>query len=129
MSVRYKETPNDYYELLEVDKTASRSDIKLAFRKKAREYHPDRCPRFDAADKFGEMMIAYNTLYDPEKRKVYNTKLRADLYEKEVGKSAKRAITFSTFDFDGLPDILNTLREVGVLVICSTLVILYLFSL
>jgi len=63
----------DYYKILEVSRSASDSDIKKAFRKKAMEYHPDK----NAGDKKAEEMFkkvneAYSVLSDPEKRKMYD---------------------------------------------------------
>lgn len=63
----------DYYKILEVDKTASASDIKKAYRKLAVKYHPDKNPGDKAAeDKFKEVGEAYEVLKDPEKRKKYD---------------------------------------------------------
>jgi curved DNA-binding protein len=63
----------DYYQILGVDKTASDSDIKRAFRKLARQYHPDLHPNDRAAEaKFKEVNEAYEVLSDPEKRKKYD---------------------------------------------------------
>ena len=62
----------DYYELLEVSKTASKEEIKSAFRKKARKYHPDVNKEPDAEEKFKALGKAYETLMDDEKRSVYD---------------------------------------------------------
>lgn len=63
----------DYYKLLGVSKDASPDDIKKAYRKLAKEYHPDRC-RGDKAksEKFKEMSEAYNVLSDPQKKQEYD---------------------------------------------------------
>jgi molecular chaperone DnaJ len=63
----------DYYELLGVKKTASAEDIRKAFRKLARKYHPDVNPGDKAAEeKFKAMSEANDVLSDPKKRKVYD---------------------------------------------------------
>lgn len=63
----------DYYKILGVDKNASQGDIKKAFRKLARKYHPDLNPNDPTAkDKFQEINEANEVLSDPEKRKKYD---------------------------------------------------------
>jgi DnaJ-class molecular chaperone len=69
MAVQFR----DYYEVLGVKKTASEAEIKSAFRKQARKYHPDVNPGDKSAeDKFKEVNEAYEVLSDPEKRKRYD---------------------------------------------------------
>lgn len=66
-------TKRDYYEVLGVSKTASEAEIKSAFRKKAKEFHPDlNKDNPDAADKFKEAQEAYSVLSDENKRKMYD---------------------------------------------------------
>ena len=63
----------DYYKILGVDKGASQDDIKKAFRKLARKYHPDLNPNDPSAkEKFQEINEANEVLSDPEKRKKYD---------------------------------------------------------
>lgn len=63
----------DYYQILGVDKTASQVDVKKAYRKLARKFHPDLNPDDSKAkDKFQEINEANEVLSDPEKRKKYD---------------------------------------------------------
>lgn len=62
----------DYYEILGVSKDADKSEIKSAFRKKARELHPDVNKAPDAEERFKELGKAYETLSDDNKRATYD---------------------------------------------------------
>jgi molecular chaperone DnaJ len=66
-------TKRDYYQVLGVEKDASKDDIKKAYRKLAIKYHPDRNPgNKEAEDKFKEATESYEVLSDDQKRPVYD---------------------------------------------------------
>ncbi|MEX2292715.1 MAG: molecular chaperone DnaJ [Acidimicrobiales bacterium] len=62
----------DYYELLAVSRDASAEEIKRAYRRLARQLHPDTNPDPTASDRFKEIAQAYEVLSDPEKRQRYD---------------------------------------------------------
>ncbi len=96
----------DYYKILGVDRNASESEIKKAFRKKAMDFHPDRNkdnPK--AEEKFKEVNEAYAVLGDKEKKKQYD-QFGADGFRQRFSKDD----IFSGFDMD---DILRNFGGMG----------------
>ena len=66
-------TQRDYYEVLNVSRQASDSELEKAYRQLALKYHPDKNPGDHAAEeKFKEAAEAYEVLNDLEKRKIYD---------------------------------------------------------
>jgi len=65
-------TQRDYYEVLGVGRDATSDDLKAAFRKKARQLHPDVNKEADAEERFKELNEAYAVLSEPEKRAAYD---------------------------------------------------------
>jgi molecular chaperone DnaJ len=61
-----------YYEVLEVERTATDAQLKAAFRKLAMQYHPDRNPEDPSEHKFKEINEAYEVLKDGDKRAAYD---------------------------------------------------------
>jgi len=81
----------DYYKILEIDKKASAEDIKKAYRKLARKYHPDLNPNDKEAEtKFKQVNEANEVLSDPEKRKKYDQYGNDWKHAEEFEKSGRR---------------------------------------
>ncbi|MGB2876383.1 MAG: molecular chaperone DnaJ [Gaiellaceae bacterium] len=88
-------TVKDLYETLGVSKGASQDEIKKAYRKLARQHHPDNNPGDAAAEeRFKEVQTAYDVLSDPEKRTQY------DRFGAENGRAGPGGFTFTTEGFD-----------------------------
>jgi molecular chaperone DnaJ len=89
----------DYYEILGLGRDASDVDIKKAFRRLARELHPDVSEAPDAEERFREAAEAYEVLSDPEQRATYDRFGRAGL--------RSGGFTPGDFDFGNLSDLLG----------------------
>lgn len=91
----------DYYEVLGVDKNASDAEIKSAFRKLAKKYHPDVCKEEGAADKFKEAQEAYAVLSDESRRKQYDQFGHA-AFDANGGQGGFGGFDASGFDFSDI---------------------------
>src|SRR3954451_11075561 len=92
-------TERDYYELLGVSRDAGEEDIKRAFRRRARELHPDVSDAPDAKERFAELAEAYEVLSKRETRELYDRYGHAGL--RSGGYSANH------FDFGSLGDVFS----------------------
>jgi len=102
----------DYYELLGIDKSASASEIKKAYRQMAKKYHPDKNPGDNEAEEnFKTINEAYEVLKDDKKREIYNRYGKSGL---EGGMGGGRTSQQSGFsNFDDLGDIFESMFGSG----------------
>ena len=94
----------DYYEVLGVSKDASLAEIKSAFRKLAKKYHPDVSKEENAAEKFKEVQEAYAVLSDEGRRRQYDQFGHAAFDNNAGGSGGFGGFDFSDFDFGDIFD-------------------------
>lgn len=104
-------TNKDYYAILGVKKTATAEEIRKAFRKAARRYHPDVNPGDKRAEeRFKEISEANDVLSDEKKRKIYDQlgfysdqidPAQAEAYARQQGPGGRPRVDFDGFDFSG----------------------------
>jgi molecular chaperone DnaJ len=101
----------DYYEVLGVQKGATKEQIKSAYRKLALEFHPDRNKSPEAEGRFKEISEAYAVLSDDEKRRQYDSFGREGVYQKYSQEDIFRGVDFGEFfrgmGFGGFNDIFS----------------------
>jgi len=101
----------DYYDILGIDKNASKQNIKKAYRKLALKYHPDKNKEPGAEEKFKEISEAYAVLYDDEKRRMYDQYGHAGIDQQYTSEDIFRGVDFGdifrSMGFGGFDDIFS----------------------
>ena len=88
-------TKTDFYELLEIERTADDKTIKSSYRRLAMQFHPDRNPGCDVSEgKFKAISEAYECLKDPQKRAAYDRFGHAAFEQGAAGGGARRTGRF-----------------------------------
>jgi len=104
----------DYYKILGVDPSADQGEIKSAYRKLARKYHPDVSKESNAEDRFKEVGEAYEALKDKEKRQAYDQVRnggfrQGDEFRPPPGWQGNQGGGFRTEDLSGFSDFFSSL--------------------
>jgi molecular chaperone DnaJ len=103
-------SPPDPYKILGVDKKASQDEVKKAYRKLARQYHPDtNSGDAKAEERFKEVQAAYDVLGDPDKRKQFDRGGLFGMAGGQGGSGNGPSGGFTAADFGGFQDILSNL--------------------
>lgn len=97
----------DFYDVLGLSKNASKDDIKSAYRKLAKQFHPDINKAADAETKFKEVQEAYDILYDDQKRQAYDQFGHA-AFDQQAGGNPFQGGGFSGFQDVDLGDIFGS---------------------
>ena len=107
----------DYYEVLGVEKSASQDEIKKAYRKLAKKYHPDmnKDNKEEAEEKFKEISEAYEVLADPDKRSKYDRFGHAGL----EGAFGADGFNWNDFTLAVLTKVVQLRKELGLTAYCS----------
>ncbi len=113
-------TTKDYYQILGVSESADKPEIKKAYRKLAKQYHPDANPDDPrAAERFKEISEAYHVLSDDEKRQKYDRMRKFSPFDDFAGTAGgprgggARGRGFSFDDLGGLGDIFSSIFDFG----------------
>lgn len=107
----------DYYKILGLNKNASESDIKKAYRSLAMKYHPDKNPNDEiAAEKFKDVQEAYEILSDADKRKRYDTPGLSGIFQRNHQQQSNNSVKFPiniTFEemFNGISKKISITRK------------------
>lgn len=97
----------DYYEVLGIEKNATETEIKKAYRKLSMKYHPDKNKEHDATDKFKEIQEAYDVLSDTNKRSQYDQYGHQDFNAGGFGQGGYSG--FEDMNFSGFGDIFDNI--------------------